>query len=195
MSEGAVTAEELRYRKGWRRYAYSTNHKDIGTMYILLAAVMGLVGAAMSILFRAELQVPGLQILSDGHFFNVLITAHGLIMVFFMVMPAMIGRHGELDGAADDRLTGHGLPPDEQPQLLALGRRRLLPRRLRLRARRAGRWGRRRLDDLPALEFRGRTRRARRRHGDLQPGIWRARLRSSAPSTSSRRFSTCARPA
>ena len=94
MSEGAVTAEELRYRKGWRRYAYSTNHKDIGTMYILLAAVMGLVGAAMSILFRAELQVPGLQILSDGHFFNVLITAHGLIMVFFMVMPAMIGGMG-----------------------------------------------------------------------------------------------------
>ncbi len=94
MSEGAVTAEELRYRKGWRRYAYSTNHKDIGTMYILLAAVMGLVGTAMSILFRAELQVPGLQILSDGHFFNVLITAHGLIMVFFMVMPAMIGGMG-----------------------------------------------------------------------------------------------------
>ena len=104
-------------------------------------------------------------------------------------------RHGELDGAADDRLTGHGLPPDEQHQLLALGRRRLLPRRLRLRARRAGRWGRRRLDDLPALEFRGRTRRARRRHGDLQPASGGRVLRSSAPSTSSRRFSTCARPA
>ena len=94
MSEGAVAAEELRYRKGWRRYAYSTNHKDIGTMYLLLAAFMGLVGAGMSILFRAELHMPGLQILSDGHLFNVLITAHGLIMIFFMVMPAMIGGLG-----------------------------------------------------------------------------------------------------
>ncbi|MCE2509815.1 MAG: cytochrome c oxidase subunit I [Alphaproteobacteria bacterium] len=94
MSEGAVTAEESRYRFGWRRWAYSTNHKDIGTMYLLLAAVMGLVGVAMSVLFRAELQEPGLQILSDGHFFNVLITAHGLIMVFFLVMPAMIGGMG-----------------------------------------------------------------------------------------------------
>ncbi len=91
MSEGAVTAEELRYRTGWRRWVYSTNHKDIGTMYLILAGIMGLVGAAASILFRMELQEPGLQFVSDGHVFNTLITAHGLLMVFFLIMPGFIG--------------------------------------------------------------------------------------------------------
>ncbi|PCJ61147.1 MAG: cytochrome c oxidase subunit I [Rhodospirillaceae bacterium] len=91
MSEGAVTAEELRYRTGWRRWVFSTNHKDIGTMYLILAGIMGIVGAAASILFRMELQEPGLQFVSDGHVFNVLITAHGLLMVFFLVMPGFIG--------------------------------------------------------------------------------------------------------
>jgi len=91
MSEGAVTAEEQRYRGGWRRWAFSTNHKDIGTMYLILAGVMGIVGASASILFRMELQEPGLQFVADGHVFNTLITAHGLIMVFFLIMPAFIG--------------------------------------------------------------------------------------------------------
>jgi cytochrome c oxidase subunit 1 len=79
---------------GWRRFAYSTNHKDIGTMYLIFAVVAGIIGATMSIWFRLELQDPGTQFISDHHFFNVLVTAHGLIMVFFMVMPAMIGGFG-----------------------------------------------------------------------------------------------------
>ena len=80
---------------GWRRWVYSTNHKDIGTMYLIFAIVGGLIGGGMSVLIRMELAVPGPGILGgDHHFFNVLITAHGLIMVFFMVMPAFIGGFG-----------------------------------------------------------------------------------------------------
>src|SRR5438034_2618519 len=79
---------------GWRRFVYSTNHKDIGTMYLVFAIVGGLIGGFMSIAMRMELQLPGLQIFHDVHTFNVFTTAHGLIMVCFMVMPSMIGGFG-----------------------------------------------------------------------------------------------------
>ena len=72
---------------GWRRYVYSTNHKDIGTMYLVFALVAGLIGGIFSILIRAELMFPGLQIFHETHYFDVIVTAHGLIMIFFMVMP------------------------------------------------------------------------------------------------------------
>jgi len=81
---------------GWKRWAYSTNHKDIGTMYLVFATIFGIVGGLISVLIRVELQAPGMQLLADGsyHQFNVWTTAHGLIMVFFMVMPALIGGFG-----------------------------------------------------------------------------------------------------
>ncbi|MEM7569731.1 MAG: cbb3-type cytochrome c oxidase subunit I, partial [Pseudomonadota bacterium] len=79
------------------RWVYSTNHKDIGTLYLIFAVIAGIIGGAMSGFMREELMEPGMQVLPaltggsiDGayHLWNVFITAHGLIMIFFMVMPA-----------------------------------------------------------------------------------------------------------
>src|SRR5216683_6151931 len=79
---------------GWRRFVYSTNHKDIGTMYLVFAIIAGVIGAVMSIMIRIELMYPGVQIFHETHTYNVFVTSHGLIMIFFMVMPAMIGGFG-----------------------------------------------------------------------------------------------------
>jgi cytochrome c oxidase subunit 1 len=84
---------------GITRWLYSTNHKDIGTMYLIAAMVGAVLGGFFSFLMRLELFEPGVQFMlsdgvPDGHFWNVAVTAHGLIMVFFMVMPALIGGFG-----------------------------------------------------------------------------------------------------
>ena len=88
---------------GWKRWVYSTNHKDIGVMYLWFAFIAGMIGFTMSGLMRMELMEPGVNFLPDlfgmtedqsRHMFNVLTTGHGLIMVFFMVMPALIGGFG-----------------------------------------------------------------------------------------------------
>jgi cytochrome c oxidase subunit I len=81
------------------RWFYSTNHKDIGTLYLIFAIMAGLVGGAFSIYMRAELMHPGIQYFGsdaspDGQHWNVVITAHALIMIFFTVMPALIGGFG-----------------------------------------------------------------------------------------------------
>ncbi len=79
---------------GWRRWLLSTNHKDIGTMYLIFAMFAGVVGGLLSVGMRLELAEPGMQIFANPHMFNVFVTAHGIIMVFFMVMPATMGGFG-----------------------------------------------------------------------------------------------------
>src|SRR5665213_397138 len=76
------------------RWFGSTNHKDIGTLYLIFAVCCGLIGGVLSIIMRAQLQEPGNTIVTSGQEWNTIVTAHGLIMIFFTVMPAMIGGFG-----------------------------------------------------------------------------------------------------
>ena len=75
---------------GWRRWVYATNHKDIGTLYLLFSFTMLMIGGVLAMLIRAELFQPGLQIVNP-EMFNQFTTMHGLIMVFGAIMPAFVG--------------------------------------------------------------------------------------------------------
>ena len=75
---------------GVMRWVTTTNHKDIGTMYLWFSFTMFMVGGVMAMVIRAELFQPGLQVV-DPEFFNSMTTLHGLIMVFGAIMPAFVG--------------------------------------------------------------------------------------------------------
>jgi cytochrome c oxidase subunit 1 len=75
---------------GWRRWVYATNHKDIGTLYLLFALTMLMIGGVLALMIRVELFKPGLQFVNP-ELFNQLTTMHGIIMVFGAIMPAFVG--------------------------------------------------------------------------------------------------------
>ena len=94
MSEAVIHAEHHadhdHHPSGIGRWLFTTNHKDIGTLYLLFSLTMFFIGGAMAMIIRAELFSPGLQLV-EPQFFNSMSTMHALIMIFGAVMPAFVG--------------------------------------------------------------------------------------------------------
>ncbi|MEL6218800.1 MAG: cbb3-type cytochrome c oxidase subunit I, partial [Pseudomonadota bacterium] len=101
MADAAVHATDQEHKRDFfTRWFCSTNHKDIGILYIFTAGLVGLISVAFTWYMRLELMEPGVQYMTmedgspNGHLWNVLITGHGLTMMFFVVIPALFGGFG-----------------------------------------------------------------------------------------------------
>ena len=116
------------------RWFMSTNHKDIGILYLFTSGIVGFIAVAFTVYMRMELMEPGVQYMCmegasftaqedctpNGHIWNVLITAHGILMMFFVLIPGAVRWVWQLLHALADRRAGHGIPASEQPVLLAV---------------------------------------------------------------------------
>lgn len=101
MADAAAHAHDHEHKVGFfTRWFCSTNHKDIGTLYLITAALMGFVAVFFTVIMRLELMESGVQYLTledgspNGHLWNVLITGHGILMMFFVIIPALFGGFG-----------------------------------------------------------------------------------------------------
>ena len=96
----ATLSHDNHYKVGFfTRWFMSTNHKDIGILYIFTAALFGFIAVAFTVYMRLELMEPGVQYMlldgePNGHLWNVMITGHGILMMFFVVIPALFGGFG-----------------------------------------------------------------------------------------------------
>ncbi|MEO1689372.1 MAG: cbb3-type cytochrome c oxidase subunit I, partial [Pseudomonadota bacterium] len=102
MADATVHAHGDDHAQGFfTRWFLSTNHKDIGILYLITSAVLGFISVAFTMYMRLELMEPGVQymlmddgVTPNGHLWNVMITGHGILMMFFVVIPAMFGGFG-----------------------------------------------------------------------------------------------------
>ena len=110
MADAAIHGHEHEDERGFfTRWFMSTNHKDIGILYLITSAIVGLISVSFTVYMRLELMEPGVQFMClegarlfpgsaectpNGHLWNVLITGHGILMMFFVVIPALFGGFG-----------------------------------------------------------------------------------------------------